>query len=73
MQTKYLNLSVVFVYKMSPRTSKRPKGETHSVRIDKELDKWVESKIASKQFGSWSHAIEWGLTLLREKLENKKS
>jgi len=57
---------------MSPRTSKRPKGETHSVRIDKELDKWVELKITSKQFGSWSHAIEWGLTLLREKLENKK-
>ena len=72
MQTKYLNVSVVFVYKMSPRTSKRPKGETHSVRIDKELDKWVESKIASRQIGSWSHAIEWGLSLLKEKLESKK-
>ena len=72
MQTKYLNVSVVFVYKMSPRTSKRPKGETHSVRIDKELDKWVESKIVSRQIGSWSHAIEWGLSLLREKLESKK-
>ena len=72
MQTKYLNVSVVFVYKMSPRTSKRPKGESHSVRIDKELDKWVESKIASRQLGSWSHAIEWGLTLLKEKMENKK-
>jgi len=72
MQTKYLNLSVVFVYKMSPRTSKRPKGETHSVRIDKELDKWVESRIASRQLGSWSHAIEWGLTLLKEKIESKK-
>jgi hypothetical protein len=69
MQTKYLNLSVVFVYKMSPRTSKRPKGETHSVRIDKELDNWVESKIASRHLGSWSHAIEWGLSLLKEKLE----
>ena len=72
MQTKYLNVSVVFVYKMSPRTSKRPKGESHSVRIDKELDKWVESKIASRQLGSWSHAIEWGLTLLKEKMEIKK-
>ncbi|MBU0498165.1 MAG: hypothetical protein KKG04_09490 [Candidatus Thermoplasmatota archaeon] len=57
---------------MSPRTSKRPKGESHSVRIDKELDKWVESKIASHQLGSWSHAIEWGLTLLKEKMEPKK-
>jgi hypothetical protein len=72
MQTKYLNVSVVFVYRMSPRTTKRPKGETHSVRIDKELDKWVESKIASRQIGSWSHAIEWGLSLLKEKLETKK-
>lgn len=72
MQTKYLNVSVVFVYNMSPRTSKRPKGETHSVRIDKELDAWVESKIASHQLGSWSHAIEWGLILLKEKIEMKK-
>jgi len=63
---------VVYVYIMSPRTSKRPKGETHSVRIDKELDQWVESRIAVKQFGSWSHAIEWGLTVLKEKLESKK-
>jgi len=72
MQTKYLNVSVVFVYIMSPRTTKRPKGESHSVRIDKELDKWVESKIMSKQLGSWSHAIEWGLALLKEKLDSKK-
>ena len=42
------------------------------MRIDKELDEWVQTKIESKQLGSWSHAIEWGLTLLREKLENKK-
>lgn len=63
---------MVFVYIMSPRTTKRPKGESHSVRIDKELENWVESKISQKQFGSWSHAIEWGLTLLKEKLESKK-
>jgi Arc/MetJ-type ribon-helix-helix transcriptional regulator len=63
---------VIYVYIMSPRTSKRPKGDSHSVRIDKELDKWVEARIESKQFGSWSHAIEWGLTVLREKLETKK-
>jgi hypothetical protein len=72
MQTKYLNVSVVFVYNMSPRTTKRPKGESHSVRIDKDLEKWVESKIASRQLGSWSHAIEWGLSLLKEKIESKK-
>jgi len=69
MQTKYLKVSVVYVYTMSPRTTKRPKGETHSIRVDKELDKWVESKIASKQIGSWGHAVEWGLTLLRREIE----
>ncbi len=69
MHTKYLNVYVVFVYIMSPRKKGRKKGETHSVRIDKDLDEWVQSKIESKQLGSWSHAIEWGLTLLREKLE----
>lgn len=69
MHTKYLNVSVVFVNIMSPRNKGRKKGETHSVRIDKELDEWVQSKIESKQLGSWSHAIEWGLTLLKEKLE----
>jgi Arc/MetJ-type ribon-helix-helix transcriptional regulator len=57
---------------MSPRTTKKPKGETHSVRIDKDLDDWVESEIKSKELGSWSHAIQWGLTLLKEKLEKKK-
>jgi len=72
MQTKYLNVSVVFVYIMSPRTTKRPKGDTHSVRINKELDDWVESKIASNELGSWSHAIQWGLKLLKERLEKKK-
>ena len=72
MQTKYLNVFVVFVYNMSPRKTKRPKGETHSVRIDKELDNWVESKILSNEIGSWSHAIQWGLTLLKQKLEGKK-
>lgn len=69
MHTKYLNVSVVFVYIMSPRKKGRKKGETHSVRIDKDLDEWVQSKIESKQLGSWSHAIEWGLTLLKEKLD----
>jgi Arc/MetJ-type ribon-helix-helix transcriptional regulator len=57
---------------MSPRTKKKPKGETHSVRIDKDLDDWVESKITSSELGNWSHAIQWGIILLKEKLEKKK-
>jgi hypothetical protein len=44
----------------------------HSVRVRKELEDWVEIKIASQEIGSWTHAIEWGLTLLKEKLESKK-
>jgi len=52
---------------------KREKSDKiHSVRISKDLENWVESKISSHELGSWTHAIEWGLTLLREKLENKK-
>jgi Arc/MetJ-type ribon-helix-helix transcriptional regulator len=43
----------------------------HSVRVSKELEEWVEKKIQSHEFGSWTHAIEWGLSLLKEKLENK--
>jgi hypothetical protein len=72
MQTKYLSVSVVFVYTMSPRATKKPKGETHSVRINKDLDDWVESMIESEEFGSWSHAIQRGISLLKEKLEKKK-
>jgi len=57
---------------MSSRKTIRPKGKIHSVIIDKELDAWVESKIESRQLGSWSHAIEWGLLLLKEKFESEK-
>ncbi len=44
----------------------------HSVRVRKDLEDWVETKIASQEIGSWTHAIEWGLTLLKEKLGSKK-
>ena len=47
-------------------------NEIEIERTPKELSDWVESKIASRQLGSWSHAIEWGLTLLRETFESKK-
>lgn len=52
---------------------KKDKSEKiHSVRIRKDLESWVESKITSQELGSWTHAIEWGLTLLKDKLESKK-
>jgi len=53
--------------------AKKDKSDkVHSVRISRELEDWVESKISSHELGSWTHAIEWGLTLLRDKLESKK-
>jgi hypothetical protein len=54
---------------MSPRKEKSEK--IHSVRVRKDLEDWVESKIESQEIGSWTHAIEWGLVLLKEKLEKK--
>ena len=51
---------------------KKEKSEkVHSVRVSKELEAWVESKIKSHELGSWTHAIEWGLSLLKEKLDRK--
>lgn len=44
----------------------------HSVRVRKDLEDWVETKIESQEIGSWTHAIEWGLTLLKEKFGSKK-
>jgi hypothetical protein len=51
---------------------KKDKGGTHSFRVSKDMEKWVESKIKSHELGSWTHAIEWGLDLLKEKLDSKK-
>lgn len=46
-------------------------SKVHSVRVSKELDEWVEKKIKSHEFGSWTHAIEWGLALLKEKFQSE--
>ncbi len=45
--------------------------KVHSVRVNKQIEQWVEEKIQTHQLGSWTHAIEWGLTLLQQKLEKK--
>ena len=50
---------------------KKKSEKVHSVRVSKELEDWVESKIKSHELGSWTHAIEWGLSLLKEKLDRK--
>jgi len=54
----------------------RPKIERRKIKtgitIDPDLFDWVQSKIESKEFANLTHAVERGLTLLREKLESKK-
>jgi Arc/MetJ-type ribon-helix-helix transcriptional regulator len=54
----------------------RPQIERHkiktSITIDPELYSWVQSKVETKEFSNLTHAIERGLILLREKLEEKK-
>ena len=55
---------------MPPKKDKSQK--IHSVRLRKELEDWFEAKIESQEIGSWTHAIEWGLTLLKEKMESKR-
>ena len=51
---------------------KEKSDKVHSVRISKDVEQWVESKIDSHELGSWTHAIEWGLNLLKEKFELEK-
>lgn len=47
-------------------------GKSHHVYIrDKELEKWVESKIRESRFRTWSHAVEVALKLLRSKKETE--
>jgi hypothetical protein len=53
-------------------TRKDKSEKAHCVRVRKDLEGWVNSKIQSQEIGSWTHAVEWGLTLLKEKLESKK-
>ena len=50
-----------------PKPEKSEK--VHSVRVNKELEEWIESKIESHELGSWTHAIEWGLSLLKKKIK----
>ncbi|MFW6121791.1 MAG: hypothetical protein ACOC80_12980 [Petrotogales bacterium] len=42
-----------------------------SITIDPELYNWVQSKIESMRFVNLTHAVDWGLALLKEKIENE--
>jgi len=43
-----------------------------TVTLDSELIEWLGQKIKEKEFGSLSHAIEKGLTRLKEEYEKKE-
>jgi Arc/MetJ-type ribon-helix-helix transcriptional regulator len=40
-----------------------------TVTLDSELIEWLKQKIKEKEFGSLSHAIEKGLTVLKAQYE----
>lgn len=42
----------------------------YEITIDPELYKWIQSKIKTKEFSNLTHAVERGLFLLREKIDN---
>jgi len=43
-----------------------------SITLPKDLDDWVQSKIKTKDFANFTHAVEKGLILLKAKMEPKK-
>ncbi len=53
----------------------RPKIKRHkvktSVTIDPELYNWIQEKIKTKEFSNITHAVERGLYLLKEEVENR--
>jgi len=39
-----------------------------SITLPKDLDDWVLSKIETRDFANFTHAVEKGLILLKEKM-----
>lgn len=40
-----------------------------SITLPRDLDEWVQSKIETKDFANFTHAVEKSLLLLKEKME----
>jgi len=55
---------------------KREKHDSRRIRkyisFDPEQYRWIESNIKSMKFASITHAVEWGLHVLKEKLDEGK-
>ena len=43
-----------------------------SITLPQDLDDWVQSKIKTKDFANFTHAVEKGIILLKAKMESKK-
>lgn len=50
----------------------RAKGVRMRVTVDKNLTAWVDRLIERRVFDTRSHAVQWGLYVLKEKLVEKK-
>ena len=42
------------------------------VTIEPELYQWISRKIEDRTFSNVTHAVNWGLSILKEKFEKKK-
>ncbi|MGO9643760.1 MAG: hypothetical protein ACLPY5_03315 [Candidatus Bathyarchaeia archaeon] len=54
---------------MSDNTQFKPKPIKVAARIDQTLVFWMDKMIESKRFANRTHAIELGLQLLRETIQ----
>lgn len=57
--------------KSHKREKNDPKRIKKYISFDPEQYGWIESNIESWKFASFAHAIEWGLFVLKEKLEKE--
>ncbi len=55
-----------------PSKKESKKKVKTGVTIEPELYRWVSQKIDERVFSNVTHAVNWGLSLLKEKFENEK-
>ncbi len=52
---------------MAIRGGEKPKRKT-AITIDQDLYDWVQERIETKEFSSFSHAVERGLYILKSQM-----
>lgn len=43
-----------------------------SITLPKDIDDWVNSKIETREFANFTHAVERALIILKKQMESKK-